>query len=392
MLSFVTIFTLATSLVSGMAVPDLAERSTSPLKLDFDIVKDTSKNSTLYHPERYIESVKARFGKRSTSATITNVKDISYNLDVFLGSQKEKVTVSLDTGSSDLWVFGPQVSNPEGGSFDPSQSSDDTPTNEQFQISYLDGLGASGNYYKDDFAFLLGLTLLLDFQFAVVDSANADGTGILGVADKNQEASESQYDNLPWALLKAGVTPKASYSLFLGSEQEGKGSIIFGGIDTDKYEGDLQKYPVSTSEGLGLLPLSATINGNTINLGEAFILDSGTSWNLWPSELLDSVASALGSSGQFQGVYLVNCDQPSDKSLTFNFGKNSISLPYSDLVVNIGSDDQPQCGIGAQGTDLDPYIFGDVFLRSAYVYYDLTDDTISIAQAKYSSSSNIISA
>lgn len=400
MLSFLTIFTLATSLVSGLAIPhqdgsheDIAKRGPTPLKLDFDIVKDTSKNSTLYHPERYFKSVKSKFGKRATPVAISNDRDISYLLDVYLGSQQDKVTVLLDTGSSDLWVFAPGVSSAQGGTFDPSQSSDDSSTGEDFSISYLDGSGALGSYHKDDFSFSLGLKLVLNFQFAVVDSANADSTGVLGIADKNQEAGLTQYDNLPWALQKAGVTPKASYSLFLGSELDGKGTVIFGGIDTDKYEGDLQKYALTDSSYLGLTAESASVGGKSVQLGQSYVLDSGTSWNLWPSELLGSVASALGSSGQDQGVYLVDCDQPSDKSLTFNFGKNSISVPYSDLVINVGSDSDPQCAIGAEEIDgQGPYILGDVFLRSAYVYYDLTDHTISIAQAKYTSSSNIISA
>ena len=37
-------------------------------------------------------------------------------------------------------------------------------------------------------------------------------------------------------------------------------------------------------------------------------------------------------------------------------------------------------------------ILGDVFLRKAYVYYDLSERTISIAQASYSNKSNIVSA
>lgn len=403
MLPFLTIFTLAMSLVSGLVLPQdddasVAKRGAEPLKLDFDIVKDTSKNSTLYHPQRYFENLRAARGanhaKRSTSTTITNDRDISYILDVYLGSQHDKVTVLLDTGSSDLWVYGPGVSSAEGGTFDPSQSSHDQSTGESFSIQYLDNSGAEGSYYLDDFSFNLGLTLVSNFQFAVVSLANADSTGILGVADKGQEAVEGEptYDNLPWALQKSGVTPKASYSLFLGSEQEGKGSIIFGGIDTDKYEGDLKKYQVSTDQGLGITAQSATVGGKSISLGQSYILDSGTSWNLWPTDLTEAVAQELGLISYQQGLYIVNCDQPSDKSISFDLGENTISIPYSDLIVNVGENGQKVCSLGAQATDYDPYIFGDVFLRSAYVYYDLTDHTISIAQAKYSTSSHIVPA
>lgn len=397
MLPFLTVFSLALALVQGLVLPEtdatLSKRGPTPLLLDFSVVKDTSKNSTLYNPSKYFEHYHAaKNQKRYTSTTITNDRDISYLLDVYLGSKHEKVTVLLDTGSSDLWVYGPGVSGAQGGTYDPSSSSDDKKTQETFLIGYLDGSGAEGNYYTDDFSFLLGLTLLLDFTFAIATDADADSTGILGVADKNQEAGGFSYDNLPWALAKSGVTPKASYSLFLGSEQEGKGTIIFGGIDTDKYSGDLKKYPVAGNYGLGLSPTSASIAGQTVSLGQDYILDSGTSWNLWPSNLLSTVAQALNTEGLQEGIYIVPCSQPSDKYIEFNFAQNTIQIPYSDLVVNVGQDGQELCAIGAEGTDEDPYIFGDVFLRSAYVYYDLTDHTISIAQAKYSSSSNIVAA
>lgn len=405
MLPFLTIFSLALSLINALAIPhqgdaaELAKRGPAPLSLDFQVVRDKSLNSTYNYPERHFRHFESKsLSKRSTPVTITNDRDVSYLLDVYLGSQKDKVSVILDTGSSDLWVYGPEASGAVGGSFDPSQSSHDQNANEQFSITYLDGSGSSGEYYKDDFSFSLGNKLLLNFQFAVVDKASSGGNGILGVADKNQESvkqGEPSYDNLPYSLQKSGVTPKASYSLFLGSEDSGKGSIIFGGIDKAKYEGELQKYPVTGDQGLAVNVESASINGKNIDINQAYLLDSGTSWNLWTQELLQAVGETLGGTYQNQ-VYIVDCNQPSDKYLTFNFGKNSIKVSYKDLVIEAGRDNSGNtvCAIGAQPSSppYTPNIFGDVFLRSAYVYYDLTDDTISLAQAKYTDESNIVAA
>lgn len=412
MLPFLTIFSLALSLINALAIPhqgdatELAKRGPAPLSLDFNVVRTKSENSTFHHPEAHFKHYKNALTKRDLSkravpVTITDDRDISYLLDVYLGSSQDKVTVLLDTGSSDLWVYGPKTQNPQGGTFDPSSSSDNQDTGESFSISYVDGSSSSGEYYTDDFSFAQGQKLLSNFQFAVVDQASSHSTGILGVADKSQEAvgyNDSPYDNLPYALQKSGVTPKASYSLFLGPENSGKGSIIFGGIDKAKYEGELTQYYSLGSDGsLGLNVQSAEVNGRTINLGDSYVLDSGTSWNLWSQELLDAVGKAIN--GQYdndEGLYLADCNQPSDKSVTFNFGKNTISIPYSDLVLNVGNDNNGNsvCALGAQAASppYAPYILGDVFLRSAYVYYDLTDHTISIAQAKYTDESNIVAA
>lgn len=393
MFSSIAKASLALSLVNGLIVPQndavLSKRAPAPFMLNFSVVRDTSENSTLYDPQRYFGRYHDGKEKRALPVSISDIGDVSYEVDVYLGTLREGVTVQLDTGSSDLWVYGPDVLLAPGGTFYPYTSKHDKKTDDPFQITYVDGSGAKGDYYTDDFSFLLESNLLLDFRFAVVSSSSSFTKGVLGIADRNLESTQHRYDNLPWALQKAGVIPKASYSLFIGDNQGDAGSIIFGGIDTEKYEGDLIKYPIAGESGFFLNVESASINGETITLNQNYILDSGTSWNLWPAELLSAVAKVLGSSGDDNGFYYVDCTQPSDKFIEFNFGQNKIKLAYSDLVVNAGLF---SCAVGAQATSSGPYILGDVFLRKAYVYYDLTDQTISLAQAKYSSSSNIIAA
>ncbi|PVH15750.1 uncharacterized protein CXQ87_003599 [Candidozyma duobushaemuli] len=387
MLPFLTIFSLALAFTNALVVPH-QKRSGAPLKLDFTVQKSFSNATSTDEIASRAHNLVSHLAvnKREESATLTNDRDVTYLLDLKLGSNHQPVTVLLDTGSSDLWVYGPSVQDAQGGTYDVTSSSYNQKTGEDFFISYLDGSYASGDYYKDGFALEDGNTLLKDLQFAVVSSGQTNSQGILGVADKNQEATNKKYDNLPWALQKEGVTPKASYSLYLGSEAEGKGSIIFGGIDTEKYEGELTKYPVAGSRGLALNVESADIGGQTIQLDKEILLDSGTSLNLWPQDLIDAVGKELNGKYQ-QGFYFVDCDQPTDKHLTFDFGQNKIDVSYQDLVWK----SQGYCLLGVQPGE-STLIFGDVFLRSAYVYYDLSSHEISIAQAKYTDASNIVAA
>lgn len=387
MLPFLTIFSLALAFTNALVVPH-QKRSGAPLKLDFTVQKSFSNATSTDEIASRAHNLVSHLAvnKREESATLTNDRDVTYLLDLKLGSNHQPVTVLLDTGSSDLWVYGPSVQDAQGGTYDVTSSSYNQKTGEDFFISYLDGSYASGDYYKDGFALEDGNTLLKDLQFAVVSSGQTNSQGILGVADKNQEATNKKYDNLPWALQKEGVTPKASYSLYLGSEAEGKGSIIFGGIDTEKYEGELTKYPVAGSRGLALNVESADIGGQTIQLDKEILLDSGTSLNLWPQDLIDAVGKELNGKYQ-QGFYFVDCDQPTDKHLTFDFGQNKIDVSYQDLVWK----SQGYCLLGVQPGE-STLIFGDVFLRSAYVYYDLSLHEISIAQAKYTDASNIVAA
>lgn len=396
MLSQLSILSLALALVQGLAIPkgevaDIAARDgPSPLKIDFD-VSDTVGNLTAKDYWAKVSELRHQNKKRgSYPETIVDYKDISYNLNVYLGSNNQKVLVSLDTGSSDLWVTD---SDDGSGSYNPLSSSSAQDTGEEFSISYEDQSGSSGEYYLDTFKFSTSSPVLKNFQFASVSQSSTGIAGILGVGDKNTESTRNQYDNLPWALNKAGLTPKASYSLYSGSELTKKGSIIFGGIDTEKYSGSLTKYSIDTANGPGLSVNVPTIDvdGHQISVNQPFVLDSGTSLGLVPKNVQSYLDKIFNPTLTTQGgitYRIVSCNQPTDKFITFNFGSNSIKLSYADAISNSDG----QCLLGFTYYQDDVFILGDVFLRSAYVYYDLTDKTISLAQAKYTDSSNIISA
>ncbi|OBA22791.1 acid protease [Metschnikowia bicuspidata var. bicuspidata NRRL YB-4993] len=370
---------LCLGVAHGLSLPrQEAENGPAPIALGFSVLK-TVGNITA--KEFWSQHSAERAKRDGYPIPIVDYRDISYRLDVYLGSDAQKSTVNLDTGSSDLWVY--------SSDYDPSTSSTSKDTGDAFSIGYLDGTSSAGEYYLDTLKFSTPNPVLSSFQFARSTSSSA--YGVLGIADRNQERALSEYDNLPWALQAAGITPKASYSLFLGAEG-GSGTVIFGGIDTEKYVGNLTKYSAQKSRGALAVNLQTMlVNGKTLSVDAPAILDSGTSLGLLPLEYMSELDSVFDTTVYTQGSIeyrLVSCDQPSDKYLDFDFGNNTIQIAYSDMVYHQGND---ECllGFGSYGSYM---IFGDVFLRQAYVYYDLSDLTISLAQASYSSSSNIISA
>lgn len=364
MLQFITLFSLALAVVQGLVVPDNEKRDgPAPLALDFSIktsvgnfsvsewrAQQTSQNTTRFYPE-----------------AINNV-NYGYFLNVYLGSEGQKNNVLLDTGSSDLWV--------PADYYDHSSSYSSVDIGETFAINYVDGSSATGNYYLDTLTFDTGLPNITNFQFAAADSPNF---GVFGIADRYQEVAQKKYDNFPWALQKAGLIPKASYSLYLG-QAEGTGVVIFGGIDTEKFEGNLTKYPFATKR-LSLDVQSITVAGQQIPDGSAYVLDSGSALALVTPNVLNALNKVFNVSNG-----LVNCNQPSNEYISFNFGQNTVKIPYSDAVFNNGDG---TCSL-AFSVQEGYTILGDIFLRNAYVYYDLTDHTISLAQVKYSLESNII--
>lgn len=390
MLPILTLFTLAFSLVNALTIPQsgpVKRGAPAPLSLDFDVVR-TPKNITTLVSRDEGEH------KRLVPVSITNYANVEYILTIYLGSNQQPVLVQLDTGSSDLWVH--SSSNGAPNTYDDSQSTTFQDLDEKFSIQYEDLSGYSGEYVTDSLSFLSGASLLDTFQFAEVPTdpnGEVGEKGVFGVADRNQESvsgSDPEYDSLPWALKNAGIIPKASYSLFLGSKASGKGTILFGGIDTAKYSGTLTTYPLSKTSGLGVKLNTINIDGKVITLNADYYLDSGTTLTNVPESVLDYLDMIIPSTKvtQDNGFVLryVSCDQPTDKYFTFDFGQNTIKVSYADAIFAEGN----KCLLGFSAGEL--FILGDTFLRSAYVYFDISDGTVGLAQASYSTDSNIISA
>jgi hypothetical protein len=199
------------------------------------------------------------------------------------------------------------------------------------------------------------------------------------------------------------------------------GSVLFGGIDTKKYTGDLisvEIYPsqlqngqtIYTSFTVAFTSLSATSDSGTdqltpSNYAEPAILDSGTTITLLPNDVAQVVFDEFGAQmSQELGAVVVPCALANKTgSLTFGFGGAggpSIAVNVSQLVLplTLPNGQVPQysngadaCQLGIQAAGDLPVLFGDTFLRSAYVVYDLDNNRIALAQTDFDSTgSNVV--
>lgn len=240
------------------------------------------------------------------------------------------------------------------------------------------------------------------------------GIGIMGLGYSNSEVNiftgnGTQYPNLPLALVNAGLITTPAYSLWLDDLNSSQGNILFGGIDTAKYDGELQSlevYPNQrrgnvTSFTVAFTSLSATSSTGTDTLtSEDFahpaILDSGTTLTLLPNEIAAQVFAELGATvdPRLESV-LVPCSLANNTgTLNYGFGGPGgpvIKVPMSELVLplTLTSGNQPvftdgteACQLGIQAAGNLPTLFGDTFLRSAYVVYDLENNRVALAQTR----------
>ncbi|PNY24890.1 Elongation factor G, mitochondrial [Tolypocladium capitatum] len=366
--------------------------------------------------------LRPRDGSSFDSALNNNIQLGGYIATVQVGTPGQQLSLQLDTGSSDVWVPSNKASicrskaGCQLGTFDSSKSSTfDDFGRGLFDISYQDNSSSKGDYFGDRFQIgsvsLDNLTIGLGRETSVP-------YGLIGVGYVNNEASigttRSTYPNLPVALQQAGLIKTIAYSLWLNDLRSSTGSILFGGIDTGKYVGQLTKVPVIRNDRVGnftvfavsMYSLEATSSSGSDTLTSStspisVVLDSGTSFSYLPQDMVSQAWQEVGAvwnSNAGTPVLPCSCaNHAGHFSFVFS-GPNGprINVTMNELVLPLTSGPPPKftsgpyrgktmCGFGLVNQTEPPFILGDTFLRSAYVVYDLVNNEIGLAATNFNS-------
>ncbi|KAH9883233.1 aspartic peptidase domain-containing protein [Xylariomycetidae sp. FL2044] len=353
----------------------------------------------------------------SIQATLDNEETL-YFVNGTIGTPAQAVRMHLDTGSSDLWVNTPESdycsmrSRPcdFAGTYTANDSSTYEYVGSWFNISYVDGSGASGDYVSDTIT--IGESTLDRLQFGIGYSSSS-GQGILGIGYPVNEvqvgrAGLEAYENLPMAMVSAGQIQKNAYSLWLNDLDANRGSILFGGVDTAQYIGDLQTLPIQADNGVFsefMITLTGVDVGNTSIASDealAVLLDSGSSLTYLPDTMADAIYQAVGAQyDPAQGAAFVPCSVGDDSTtLDFTFSAPKISVEMNELVLDLVTTTGKRptftngvtaCLFGISPAGSGTNVLGDTFLRSAYVVYDIDNNEISIAQTNFNTTdSNVV--
>lgn len=345
---------------------------------------------------------------------------LSYYLNFTVGTPPQHHTVILDTGSSDLWIpasnasFCTSALGCAGGSFDAAKSSSlEIMDREGFGVVYGDGSNYTGDYVRETIQIgdlsIAGVELGVAYEGS--GSPAGINTGILGVGYSWLEGSENQYPNFVEALVGAGVVASRLYSVYLNT-MSSFGSILFGGVDTAKFTGDLTTLNLlydSEVQGvanfyLNLEKVTArTEDGNTTTLFEpdtaiTVLPDTGsTSWMV-PDSLYTAITTLAGVDSFLSNTLLCNALPNSTLTLTFsgnNSGPATLDVPLASMFraailvtggVATNSDGEPLCALSISrstdiATGLPFYVVGDAVMRSGYWVFDLDNGQVSLAQA-----------
>ncbi|KAM3517554.1 hypothetical protein NHJ13051_008878 [Beauveria bassiana] len=353
-------------------------------------------------------------------AELDNLRTL-YFFNASLGNPPQELRLHLDTGSSDLWVntAGSSLckSSTEAcdvsGTYTANLSSTYEYINSHFNISYVDGSSAQGDYATDSFRF--GDIGIDDFQFGIGYKSSSQ-QGILGIGYPENEvqvarSGERPYENLPTRLLADKHIGTNAYSIWLDDINSTTGSLLFGGVDSSQYRGNLVTVPVQKVGSsyreffITMTGLDAGSKSIANDMALAVLLDTGSSLTYLPNDLATSVYQAVNATWfERSQLAIIPCDKAlSDDTITFHFSKPaSISVQLRELVLPVVSangrspkldDGRKACLFGIFPSGKGARVLGDTFLRSAYVVYDIANNEVSLAQSNFDakpSGSNVV--
>lgn len=353
--------------------------------------------------------------KRGTIVESVTQKAILYAANISVGTPPQTQLVQVAINSADTLILASNSSYCRAvyssnctvsGSFTANDSSTYQYLDSSFTTTYTNGLSAAGDYFVDTVS--IGNGTLSQQQLAVAyDTNRAYGVLGLGFAAQEVQALKSgrQYSNVPASMANAGIINSIAYSLWLNSYAAGTGTLLFGGVDLDKFEGNLMTIPLLSRPANSsdvLIPFSGiSLAGKDIisNASLTASLDAGSTFTYIPDDAAKEIWAMTGAQHvDGAGVAEIDCSQINNET-TFEYtlsGWVKLTVPMSHLVYHFNS---TTCLFGITtindshfGTDtqLDA-ILGLTFLVNAYVVYDLSNQEVSLALSKYNvTTSNIV--
>ncbi|OAQ85755.1 peptidase A1 [Purpureocillium lilacinum] len=318
-----------------------------------------------------------------------------YTIEIQIGTPPQPVSVNFDTGSSELWV-NPVCSKSTDpkfcesfGRFNGSQTYTDLHRNGSIRY----GTGRADLEYGYDYI-QIGSAKISQQMFGVAYDSDFAVTGILG-AGPSLNGWDSAYPYVIDNLATQGFTNSRAFSLDIRSIESNRGSVVFGGIDTKKFSGHLEKRPIipAAQSPDGQTRYWVYLDGITVSKpdgtnvtvfdkpnSQPVLLDSGYTVSALPKEIFNEILKAFPEATPPQSgsdLYQVPCDIGKSKGhVNFKFGETLINVPYNDFIWQ-----QPQNNLCVLGVTTDGGfpVLGDTFLRAAYVVYDWDNRNIHLA-------------
>uniref|UniRef100_A0A674IH03 Gastricsin n=2 Tax=Terrapene triunguis TaxID=2587831 RepID=A0A674IH03_9SAUR len=334
---------------------------------------------------------KYRFNEYNVAFEPMAYMDASYYGEISIGTPPQNFLVLFDTGSSNLWVpsvYCQSQACSNHARFNPSQSSTYSSNGQTFSLQY--GSGSLTGFFGYDTMTLQNIAVT-NQEFGL--SENEPGTnfiyaqfdGILGMAYPSLAVGGAT--TALQGMLQENLLSQPIFSFYLSSQPSSQygGEVVFGGVDSSLYSGQIYWAPVTQELywqiGIDEFAIGGQATG-WCSQGCQAIVDTGTSLLTVPQQFMNSFLQDVGAQANEYGEYVVDCSSvQSLPTISFTINGVSFPLPPSAYILN----NNGYCSVGVEQTYLPSqngqplWILGDVFLRQYYSVYDMGNNRIGFA-------------
>ncbi|BGP14858.1 hypothetical protein JCM10213_002703 [Rhodosporidiobolus nylandii] len=255
--------------------------------------------------EGFVEGVeakaKARMQKKAKNSGATiELEGGYYAAPILVGTPAQQARVVVDTGSSDVWVYGGT------DAFESNKSSTLTSTGETVDFSYV-----TGAYTADlvsDTVSLGGLTVPNQYFGVVPLPEEVDpedplaGVGTIGLSF--QDIAKIDHPTFFQNLLSHKQISSPQFGLYLSRDPSTSASeLTLGGSSVKHYKGSMTKYSVVEGFGRWTLKLKhLLVSGKKVADPQTYtFIDSGSSVSYLPKEVVAALYAAIPGSKRFYG-------------------------------------------------------------------------------------------
>lgn len=327
-----------------------------------------------------------------------------YQASFTMGSPQQRVSVLVDTGSPESWVYDSRDPDDNGrAAFDSGASKTFEDFNQTFSISY-GGASYKGDWVGDSIT--LGKESselhLREFAFGLVGDPSCPFPGILGLGPSVQHDSDSstntkpqsirsspkQYSSLIREFKKANLTTTSKFALSL---TDTGAKLIIDGYESHKLNGSLHKFNVAPQydayANYYSVPITSASypDGSTENIRQSAILDISSPLTLMPAHYVHGIADYLGLTlDRVSGIYYTTRKSSaiSSGNIDLQIGGLSLSIPLNELFIDGRSawgDKGPSNATAFSIVPSSINILGQVIFRHAYSIFDPEDSSVYLA-------------
>ncbi|KAI8588042.1 aspartic peptidase domain-containing protein [Geranomyces variabilis] len=375
-----------------------------------DIAKLSQGTHSITVKKAPIGSASAKTGATTGSegATYSSINNGNYYGIVSVGTPPQSFPVTLDTGSSDFWLYAEKGSKKTDNLYFPGASTSSKDLKKQSSIQYGDGTTVTYDWQKDTVVFgtktvstQIGAAFLSENTGISAKDIGFTNQGILGLSW--QDGNQGGYLPIVQQLAKSGTIPRSMFGLYLGDEKNStNGELTLGGVNAARFQAsDLAWNPSGYAFGdrsqghnwWNIIVDEIKIGNTVINTADEniadFILDSGTSFIALPSSVVDQLVkltnARLTSASTLNGGYACDCKyRNSAPPLSFTIGGKSYELSSTEWIgddpnkVEVGG---TECFLEIYSSPDSPQILGGPFLRKFYSVYDFDNSRTGLAKA-----------